>query len=196
MGSLQADIETRDTYVPTLQGQYDTLAAGIVSAVNTIYGSATTTGTKPIFFDNTTPVTASNIQISSSITANGIVPGDGTSGDGSIASAIASLSDGWSNLSGTDLSNAKTKYGSSLVDYYSATVAQLGVDLQQATRMQKGQAALVANLTTQKESVSGVSLDEEMINLTMYQKGYAAAARLVTMMDSMFDSLLAMGVTK
>jgi len=30
----------------------------------------------------------------------------------------------------------------------------------------------------------------------MYQKGYAAAARMVTMMDSMFDTLLAMGVTK
>ncbi|EGW36517.1 flagellar hook-associated protein FlgK [Desulfosporosinus sp. OT] len=189
MGSLQADMNVRDTYLPDLQEKYDTLAAGIASAVNTIYGSG--------FFetsDDSTDFTASNI--SSSVVANDIVAGNGTSGDGGIAADIASLSEGWSSISGTDLDDFKATYGTSLVDSYSTIVAQLGVDLQQATRMKEGQEALVANLTTQRETVSGVSLDEEMINLVRYQKGYAAAARVVTMMDDMLSTLLGMGTTK
>ncbi|ODA42538.1 flagellar hook-associated protein FlgK [Desulfosporosinus sp. BG] len=191
MGSLQADRELRDTYLPDLQGKYDTLAAGIASAVNSIYGTTTKFFTTS---DSSTTITASNI--TSSVAAADIVAGDGTSGDGSVAAAIAALSEGWSSISGTDLDGFKAKYGSSLVDSYSATVAKLGADLQQATRMKKGQEALVANLTTQKETVSGVSLDEEMINLTKYQKSYSAAARLVTMMDDLLDTLLGMGMTK
>ena len=74
---------------------------------------------------------------------------------------------------------------------------QIGVDVQKAESMQSLKDAVVAQLTNQRESVSGVSLDEEMINLTKYQKSFSAAARVVTMMDDLLDTIVnRMGVTR
>lgn len=194
-GALKANIETRDTYLTALQGEYDKLAAGIVTAVNDIYK----TGAGTTFFDDPTPpltsVTASTI--SSSITANDIVTGTGASGDGSIAAAISSLATGWSSIttSNPNLSNIKTNY-TSLGNFYGAIVTQLGLDLQHATNMKSTADLLVSNVTYQRNSVSSVSLDEEMTNLIKYQKSYTAAAKMVTMMDDMLSTILNMGITK
>ena len=198
-GALGANIETRDTYLTTLQKNYDTLAAGIVTAVNDIYGSGSGSGTGAgsKFFDDSSTVTASNITISSSVTANAIVTGTtGVSGDGSIAAAISSLSTGWSSLTDPDLSNMKANYGTSLGYFYGTTVTQLGVDLQQATNLKSTEDVLVTNATNQRESISSVSLDEEMTNLLKFQKSYSAAAKMVTMMDDMLSTILNMGITK
>ena len=53
----------------------------------------------------------------------------------------------------------------------------------------------VQQLTDQRPSVSGVSLDEETTNMIRYQRAYEAGARVVTTVDSMFDTLMNMGVT-
>ena len=198
-GALQANIETRDTYLTTLQGKYDNLAMGIATAVNDIYqtGTGTETGTGTgTFFD--VPATASTIAVSKSTSSDNIV-GTGRSGDGSIAAAISSLSMGWSSLTASNLSDLKTNCkisAASLGDFYEATVTQLGVDVQQATSQKSAEDALVTNATNQRESTSSVSVDEEMTNLVQYQNAYAAAARMVTMMDDMLSTLMNMGVTK
>ena len=44
-------------------------------------------------------------------------------------------------------------------------------------------------LNTQRESISGVSLDEEMINLIKFQQAFAASARMITVIEEMFDVL-------
>ncbi len=44
-------------------------------------------------------------------------------------------------------------------------------------------------LNTQRESISGVSLDEEMINFIKFQQAYAASARMITVIEEMFDVL-------
>ena len=49
--------------------------------------------------------------------------------------------------------------------------------------------ASVQQLTDQRSSVSGVSLDEETTNMIRYQRAYQAGARVVTTVDSMFDTL-------
>ena len=150
------------------------------------------TGTIPM--DNTTnlPTHALNSDGSMLVTA----------GDGSIAQGISSLSSGWNSLKSLI---AAGKFGpvgqnpvsaSSLGDYYGANVAQMGVDVQQANRMKAGEDVLVTNVTNQRESSSGVSLDEEMTNLIKFQKSYSAAARMVTMMDDMLSTILNMGITK
>lgn len=208
-GTLQADIDIRDKDLPTLSGKYDALASGIVTAVNDIHENGTVTGTATTgipFFDPAN-LTASTISLDSTSTnpvdastatnINNIVTGDGTSGDGSIAAQIASLSTGWSSLTGADLTNMQANYGSSLGDSYGATVSQFGADVQQANNMKSGEDLLVTNLTNQRDAQSGVSLDEEMTNLVQYQKSYAAAARMVTMMDDMLNTIVnGMGITR
>ncbi|HEY8908990.1 MAG TPA: flagellar hook-associated protein FlgK [Desulfosporosinus sp.] len=199
LGTLQANIETRDTFLTALQGKYDTLAKGIVTAVNELHQAGTTgTGTTNVSFFDANNLTASTISLDGSITAdiNNIVTGAGASGDGSIATAISSLSSGWSSLIAASQVANKTTYGTSLGDYYGSTVAQLGVDVQQANRMKAGEDVLLTNVTNQRESNSGVSLDEEMTNLVKFQKSYSAAARMVTMMDDMLSTIMNMGITR
>jgi len=199
VGTLQANIEVRDTFLINLQGKYDSLAKGIVTAVNELHQSGTTgTGiTNTLFFDSA-KLTASTISLASSIAGdiNNIVTGLGAVGDGSIATSISSLSTGWSSLLVTSQVANKSTYGASLGDYYGATVAQLGVDVQQANRMKAGEDVLLTNVANQRESISGVSLDEEMTNLIKFQKSYSAAARMVTMMDDMLSTIMNMGITR
>jgi flagellar hook-associated protein 1 FlgK len=225
MGSLQANIEIRDTYLPTFGGQFDSLAQGIVLAVNVLHntGQGLTVNSGIDFFtlsDGSHPtagsVTAANITLNSVIgedlgkIATGLnTDADGNPltevavGDGSVAQAISSLSGGWSALQ-TQIQggvfgagNLNPVPASSFGDYYGANVAQLGVDVQQANRMKAGQDVLVTQVFNQRESFSGVSLDEEMTNLVKFQKSYTAAARLVTMMDDMLNTIVnGMGITR
>jgi flagellar hook-associated protein 1 FlgK len=51
---------------------------------------------------------------------------------------------------------------------------------------------MMAQLENQRESVSGVSLDEEMINLIKFQNAYTAAARLITTADEMMQTIMQM----
>ena len=199
LGTLQANIETRDTFLTALQGKYDNLAKGIVTAVNELHRTGTTrTGASNTVFFDAANLTASTISLDSSILGdiNKIVTGDGTAGDGSVATAISSLSTGWSILSVASQVDDKLTYGASLGDYYGATVAQLGVDVQQANRMKAGEDVLLTNVMNQRESMSGVWLDEEMTNLIKFQKSYSAAARMVTMMDDMLSTIMNMGITR
>ncbi|MDN5344596.1 MAG: flagellar hook-associated protein 1 [Clostridia bacterium] len=108
-------------------------------------------------------------------------------GDGSNALAIAGLQH--ELISG--LSNA------TFDDYYKNFTAELGVDAHEATRMTTNQGVLVDQLTNRKESISGVSLDEEMANMLQYQRAYEASARMITTLDSMLDKIInGMGVTR
>jgi flagellar hook-associated protein 1 FlgK len=47
-------------------------------------------------------------------------------------------------------------------------------------------------LLTQRDSASGVSLDEEMTNLTKFQRAYQASARVINTIDTLFDSVLSL----
>jgi flagellar hook-associated protein 1 FlgK len=78
----------------------------------------------------------------------------------------------------------------SLDSYYSSAIGALGVESQSSQKLAQNQATLIGQITNWRESVSGVSVDEEMTNMIRFQKGYAAAARIITTMDEMFDTLI------
>lgn len=194
MGQLASNLDLRDTYLSEQLNQLNTLAQGVADTVNQIHQ----TGTNKIdfFTASSGSITASTIQLNPTIESDLSQINTGTttaSGDGTVAQAISSLATGWS----TATKPASMSSASSIGDYYSANIAQLGVDVQQATRMKSGEDVLVTNLTNQRETTSGVSLDEEMTNLVKFQKSYAAAARMVTMMDDMLNTIVTgMGVTR
>ena len=196
-------------YLVNLRKKYDTLATGIAEAVNRIHAEGVAKAGEGIvgytvfdFFipDGTGAITAGNIKVNSELTGNpwAIATGETEYGDGNIAKAISSLSSGWQGYlevisPATDIPVDAISFG----DYYGAAIAEMGVDVQQATRMKEGQDVLVTHMLNQRESLSGVSLDEEMTNLVKYQKSYSAAARVVTMMDDMLDTIVnRMGMTR
>ena len=79
--------------------------------------------------------------------------------------------------------------GASTIDAaYTQLVTQVGSDVQQATNQVDTTTALTNALQNQRQSVSGVSLDEEMTNLITFQRGYQASARALSAMDDMLDT--------
>lgn len=77
-----------------------------------------------------------------------------------------------------------------LDDYYRYTIANLGVDSQEADRMQKNSEILVGQVENQRQSVSGVSIDEEMAEMVKYQHAFNASARVMTSMDELLDKVI------
>ena len=81
--------------------------------------------------------------------------------------------------------------GSATIDTaYSQLVTKIGSDTQQAQRDKDTADLLVGSLDDRRQSVSGVSLDEEMTNLVRFQRGYQASARAMSAMDEMIDQLI------
>jgi flagellar hook-associated protein 1 len=99
----------------------------------------------------------------------------------SLSSALAGLN----NQQVTTLAGPAT-----IGNQYAQQIATLGVESQTAQSQSTNQAVLITNLNTQRQQTSGVSLDEETVNLMMYQKAFQAAARVITVMDSMLDTLV------
>lgn len=78
----------------------------------------------------------------------------------------------------------------SMNDYWAGVVSQLGVDAQRAEQMTDNQTILTEQLESYRQSVSGVSLDEEMANLIKYQHAYNAAAKFITTESELLDTLV------
>lgn len=74
--------------------------------------------------------------------------------------------------------------------HYAALVAQVGTGVQNATTNQTNSQAVLAAVSNQRQSVSGVSLDEEMTNLITFQRGYQASAQALNVMNEMLNTLI------
>ncbi len=77
-------------------------------------------------------------------------------------------------------------------DFYNSLVSKVGRDVQNADAYYTHQSDMVVQLENRRESISGVSLDEEMINLVKFQNAYNAAAKLITTADEMLQTVLNM----
>ena len=75
-------------------------------------------------------------------------------------------------------------------DFWRAMTASVGVLTQESHRMVSNQKMLLGQLENKKESLSGVSLDEEMTNMIKFQHAYNAAARFITTIDAALDVIV------
>ncbi|WP_017378992.1 flagellar hook-associated protein FlgK [Paenisporosarcina sp. TG-14] len=73
---------------------------------------------------------------------------------------------------------------------FQAIVSQLGAESQSAIRNVTNHEAALQATENRRQSVTGVSLDEEMANLIKYQHSYNAAARLISTADQMLDTII------
>jgi flagellar hook-associated protein 1 FlgK len=106
----------------------------------------------------------------------------GAPGDGSAALALADLQ------RATNLTGGSQTYEA----YFNGMLTRLGVAVRDASGTAQAQAATIAHLDQLRASVSGVSLDEEMVAMVQYQKGYEAAAKVISTINDMLDDLFAM----
>jgi flagellar hook-associated protein 1 FlgK len=75
-------------------------------------------------------------------------------------------------------------------DFYNTQVGQIGTVTQRAMKSQESQKNVLNQLQNIRESISGVSLDEETTKMIEFQKAYDASARLIRTADEMFDTIL------
>ncbi len=103
-------------------------------------------------------------------------------GPGSNSNALA-----MADLSGKKMAALN---GSSLGDYYANLVFTVGSDNRSAGDGLQTQNAVLVQLQNQRDSFSGVSLDEEATNILRYQKAYEGAARFMQVVSSLTDEIL------
>ena len=131
---------------------------------------------------------ASLMSVSSTITADGqkIAAGATTNGDGGNALLMADLQNGlvfnsvtWSSESGSFTFD----------EYYNAVVSTIGIESFSAQAILRQQEGVMLQLNSRRESISGVSIDEEMIKMIKFQQAYNASARMISIVDEMLDTL-------
>ena len=105
----------------------------------------------------------------------------GFSGDGSNALALANVKDELLNFGGTT---------TNVQSFYQGVIGDMAVNTNESERMTRNADTLKLSVDERRESVSGVSLDEEMSNLIQFQHAYNAAARTITMVDEMLDRII------
>jgi len=79
-------------------------------------------------------------------------------------------------------------------DYFAVSVGRIGLLGEQSQIALETQNLVMKQLHEMRQSVSGVSVDEELSNMIMYQQGYAAAARFISVVNSMLDTIIRLGV--
>ena len=167
------------TSYPTAAAGYDTVAASLVARVNALHvgGTDLNGAAAGAFFSGTD---AGNIDVAAALTGPGggrkVAAGSASGGafDSTVADAIAQLR---SAADGPDAA-------------WRSYVAQLGVQTQTAQRRSAIQDVVSRQSDAARDSVSGVSLDEEMANMLTFQRGYEGAARVLTTVDQMLDTLI------
>ena len=175
---MRALLDARDTTVAGYHGQLDTIASNLITAVNNLhttgYGLDGATG-RAFFAGSDAATIAVNPVIAADPQRVGAADAAGQPANSAIALAIAQLQQ----------SMSPTIEGA-----YGALVSTLGGELQATSNMAESQISLVQLLDRRRQEVSGVSLDEEAMNLLRQQKAYEAAARMMTAVDQMLEKLI------
>ncbi|MFC4618547.1 flagellar hook-associated protein FlgK [Camelliibacillus cellulosilyticus] len=201
-GSIQGSIESYSN-VPNMLSALDQMAYNLVKAFNKVheggYGHAADGQTPPtgnLFFNDLDDVkgAAANIDLSDAIKSsidNIAASSDPNgSGDNTIAQNLADVLSKqnmtFQVANGADTETATT----TLKGFLQSIIGQLGVNAEAANRNMANSQTLMANADQRRMSVSGVSLDEEMTSLIQYQHAYNAAARMVTVIDQMLDTIV------
>ena len=86
--------------------------------------------------------------------------------------------------------SSQLRGGAASTSAYRAFVAKVGADVREADRQEANAQVLADSVENRRQSVAGVSLDEEMSNLVRFQRAYQASARAMSTMDEMLDVLI------
>jgi flagellar hook-associated protein 1 FlgK len=171
-----------------------TVAIGLAvsGTVNIANGLAITTGGAPVAGDmvniSISEDAAMNMALSSTVLndTSKIAAGLSGPGDGQNALNISNIQNSLVFSSGGFTPGAGT---STFDDFYNSMISGLGAGSRSAQTILSQQEGVMLQLNSQRESISGVSLDEEMVNLIKFQQAYAASARMITVIEEMFDVL-------
>ncbi|MCC5895757.1 MAG: flagellar hook-associated protein FlgK [Alkalibacterium sp.] len=189
--------------INNMQGDLNEFAYSFALAVNTIHSDGDLENNQLFFNEVTKENAASTIRVSQELRNNpdAVVSGrsltNDVSGDGTRAQAIASLqnqtlpinSDGWTFDADTMKINSNAT-GSTLFGRYNSMVTEMGIVKQQEDNMLETQNALMHLLTQRRESISGVDINEEVVDMIKFSSAFQANSRVLQTISEMLDTLI------
>jgi flagellar hook-associated protein 1 FlgK len=183
-GELAGLLESRDELLPQYRTQLDELAASIVQQVNSLHrtGSGLDGMTGRDFF-NGSRITADTIALSSDVQNDLSSIGaslSGGPGDNAVSLSIANLQKALTMNRG----------GSTFNEFYAEIVGTVGVRSSEAIGARTNADLVLQQIEFSRQSIQGVSLDEEMTNLIKAQHAYSAAARVISTIDSAINTVI------
>jgi flagellar hook-associated protein 1 FlgK len=168
LGAL-IDMQSATGPIGSYQTELAATAQSLADSVNGIYGA---TGTNFFTFGTGASGLPELHLNEPAISSTTLVGGLGGQSDNTLALQI-------SNLRGGDADKR-----------YQRLVTRMGNEVARAQRSEATAQVLTDNLKDRRESVSGVSLDEEMTNIIRFQRAYQASARAMSTTDEMIDTLI------
>lgn len=192
-GSLSAYIQGRDDICPTLINKNNQMAAGVISSINEVHrnGFGLKDFSEVTGRDFFAPVgdinqAAAQMQLTDVIAQSTDAISAGSSpnapGDNVILNQMLNLKD----QKILDGGNAN------FIEFYSNMIGELGVEAARATHVKDADQILLSDLNSRREAVSGVSLDEEAMEIMKWQANFTAASKVITTVDEMLETVLSL----
>ena len=172
------------------QGSLNQLAEGLAGTVNTILQSGTVSATagaaagSPLFtFDNTNPTNvAASLSLNPNITTAQLAPVDAAGNFNGNANQLAALAD--------PTGATGTIGGQTYIQYFGDIAAAIGQENSNASANQTTQQQVVAQATSLRDQVSGVSLNEQAVDVMQFQEAYQATAQVLTVLGNLTDTII------
>ena len=183
-GSIKGALDARDGTIQSFRASLNALSRQVVTAVNTAYNPAGATGN----FFAAAGTTAGTIALDPALTSRNLQAGAGVfAGDNTVALAVAGLaSKTFSTAAGDTIDGSLTQFLSGAVSAFGQAQANVNSRVENQTS--------VENLVrSQRDSVSGVDLNEETTNLMKYQRAFQASSRFVNIVDNLLGTLVQLG---
>lgn len=190
--------------IPGLRSRLDTMASALVAQVNTAHTAGYTFNGNTIpgtaagaFFDIgtvTNPVRGGTIRLDSLVAADALkIAASGNANaptDNAAAQALAALRITGGTVSHTGPGGV-TETGS-FMGFFRTTVTRLGIETRASDDDSKVYGSLTEQAEMRRQSVSGVSTDEELVHMLKLQQSYTAATKLIKTADEMLQTLLSL----
>ncbi len=188
-GSMGGVIDVRDNLLPSYTADLDQLAYDFATEFNTQHAAGV--GLDGVgarnFFTNLGAVAGSAGLIALNAAVDGIPEAvaaaqnlAGLPGDNRNALALAALAEQALAGGGTQ----------TFMEAYATIVGEVGVETRRANDEASMRDTAIAHIETIRDSSAGVSLDEEMTKLIQYQRSYQASARVLSVIDSIIETLI------
>lgn len=189
-GKLGGYIDARDVIVEKYRGNLDTLVSNMANTINEKHRTGRSLDWDPtllfspidFFVGIDGDINAANIKVNPELSNfNKIaISRSGDLGDGEIAKEIIGLREEVFESLGN----------MTFDDYYRDVISSIGVERNKARNMTLNQATLLKQLEDRKDSISQVSLDEEMTDMLKYQHSYIANSRVINAIDEMMETIV------
>ncbi len=187
-GQMSGLFESYNSTYPAATASLDGIASALVTTMNTVHRTGFVGTTAAGDFYDASRTTARTIRLDAAIVANANnIAGSaisGESGDNGVALAMSQLRSTRVTVNGQQ---------ATIGEGYRSVVSNLAATANAAGSAAEAARTLQTQTDARRESVKGVSIDEEMVNLMKFQQSYAAAARLISVVDELSQVLINLG---